>query len=612
MKSLRERFGRIAPAAASPSPASLADWGDWIWPKGLATAVTTGDVGDVVRKWNTLSTLGAGAIADIDSAGCIMLRRRPLAVDVWIGGGDRWWYPAREATVRQTRIEGLPIVETRMKVGDADVVLTAWADESGDARGRVMLQLSTELEVPVVAAIVVRPIGLFGPGRINEARISGELMIADRLPVVQLPREPGDAAVGSREQGDVHLKLGDELVGETSIEATDGSATIAAMLPLAPGVDQIVQVIDGRDEATVAPADLTQIVAGWKAHLNTGASIELPGWPKHVPPSLLSGMLGAVATAGPQPGEERPLSDDALLTCGLAQAGFGWAAATTLEPLLEAVTEGAIPRSEWASVAASCVAVGSLTADHAPLERNADTVATLVGHALAGGTIEPVDAVTTMRAAAGDLAAEDTAQIRPGAPSPGDARAIGRLGMLPVGVDWAAVHRAAEQVDGLRDASALGLAMVSGARGGTSFDGAVPTRALAGTTWRWSTSTDGPGLDRGCGDSPHARAALFLGLRAQAIQEVDGGLDLLPGFSSSWLGRNLDVKGLPTRYGTLSFHVRWHGARAALLWEIDPIDADALPTITARALDPTFSTTEGSGEALLEAPASAEGALPST
>lgn len=602
MKSLRERFGRTASSSGVPPIEQLAEWGDWIWPKGMATAVTSGDPVDVVRKWNTLSTLGAGAVADVDAAGCIMLRNRPLAVDVWIGGGDRWWYPPREATVRQSRIEGLPVVETRMKVGDADVVFTAWADESGDARGRVMLQLSTELEVPVVAAIVLRPLTMFGPGSITEARVSGDLMIADRLPVVQLPREAGDTATGSRTDGDVHLKLGDELIGEASITTEDGSATIAAMLPLAPGIDQIVQIIDGREEGTVAPADLHQIVAGWKSHLNTGASIELPGWPKHVPPSLLSGMLGAVASPRPHPGEERPLSDDALLCCGLAQAGFGWAAATMLDPLLEAVTEGGIPRSEWPSVAAACVALGALSSDHAPLERNPDTLATVIGHAVATGAIEPVDAATTMRAAAGDLAADDTAQIRPGTAIAGDARATGRLGMLPAAADWGPVHAAAAQVDGLRDANELGLAMISGARGGDPFDAATPTRALAGTTWRWSTGTDGPGLDRGCGDSPHSRAALFLGLRAQAIHEVDGGLDLLPGFSKSWLGRNLDVNRLPTRYGQLSFHLRWHGARAALLWELDLHDGATPPVFTVRSIDPTFRNEATSGESLLEAP----------
>lgn len=601
MKSLRERFGRSDRTESVSSPGQLVSWGDWVWPRGLATAVSTGSVDDVVRKWNTLSTLGTGAIADVDSGGCIVLRNRPVAIDVWIGGGDRWWFPSREATVRQTRIEGLPVVETRMKVGDADVVLTAWADEGGDARGRVMVQLSTELEVPVVAAIVVRPLGLFGPGSINELRVVGNLIVADHLPLVQLPREPGDSAVGSIEKGDVHHKLGDDLVGETTVTAEDGSATLAAMLPLAPGIDQIVQIIDGRDEVTGEPADLQQIVAGWKSHLNAGTSIALPGWPKHVPPSLLSGLLGAVASSPRHPGEERSRSDDAMICNALAQAGFGWAAATMLEPLLEAVTEGSIGRTDWPLVAAACVSVAVLTDDHALLERNADTVGTLVGHALASGCVEPADAVETLRVAAGDRAASDAASIVPGALRVVDALAIGRTGRLPTGTDWSAVHAAASEVSGLRSAADLGLAMVSGARGGTPFDAATPTRALAGSTWRWASDTAGPGLDQGTGDSPHSRAALFLGLRAQAIEEVAGGVDLLPGFSSSWLGRNLDVHRLPTPHGTLSFHLRWHGARAALLWELEANDRPT-PTITVGAIDPGFSTTASSGETLLEAP----------
>ena len=49
--------------------------------------------------------------------------------------------------------------------------------------------------------------------------------------------------------------------------------------------------------------------------------------------------------------------------------------------------------------------------------------------------------------------------------------------------------------------------------------------------------------------------------------------------------------------------VRWHGARPALLWE-----ASAPMRLTCTGLDPTWSSTEPRGEALLQAPP--EGAAP--
>jgi hypothetical protein len=73
------------------------------------------------------------------------------------------------------------------------------------------------------------------------------------------------------------------------------------------------------------------------------------------------------------------------------------------------------------------------------------------------------------------------------------------------------------------------------------------------------------------------------------------------------VGQNLEVHDAPTHHGLLSFAVRWHGDRPALLWDLRP-HAGRAPSavrLTAPGLDPSWSTTEAKGEALLAA-----GALP--
>ena len=40
----------------------------------------------------------------------------------FIAADDRWYEPARETTVRQRQISGVPIVETRVKVPGGDAV----------------------------------------------------------------------------------------------------------------------------------------------------------------------------------------------------------------------------------------------------------------------------------------------------------------------------------------------------------------------------------------------------------------------------------------------------------------------------------------------------------
>jgi hypothetical protein len=95
-----------------------------------------------------------------------------------------------------------------------------------------------------------------------------------------------------------------------------------------------------------------------------------------------------------------------------------------------------------------------------------------------------------------------------------------------------------------------------------------------------------------------ADPAGFLGaLRAALVRERSRAIDLLPGFPPEWLGQSLTVDALPLRGGSLSFAVRWHGARPALLW-------DAPPGLHLRTpvLDPEWSSGAAVGETLLAEP----------
>jgi hypothetical protein len=77
---------------------------------------------------------------------------------------------------------------------------------------------------------------------------------------------------------------------------------------------------------------------------------------------------------------------------------------------------------------------------------------------------------------------------------------------------------------------------------------------------------------------------------------------LLP---TSWRGQGLEVHDAPTAYGKLSFALRWHGDRPALLWELRPWEANGPIRLRAPGLDPRWSSVEPNGEALL-APVPAE------
>jgi hypothetical protein len=88
--------------------------------------------------------------------------------------------------------------------------------------------------------------------------------------------------------------------------------------------------------------------------------------------------------------------------------------------------------------------------------------------------------------------------------------------------------------------------------------------------------------------------------RRRLVAERGTNVELLPGFHAGWLGQHLAVHDAPCQAGPVSFAVRWHGARPALLWDV-PRDV----TITVPVLDPAFSSTDAKGETLLAEPSGA-------
>ena len=82
------------------------------------------------------------------------------------------------------------------------------------------------------------------------------------------------------------------------------------------------------------------------------------------------------------------------------------------------------------------------------------------------------------------------------------------------------------------------------------------------------------------------------------VSESADGLDLLAAPEQSWLGQPIDVRGLVTRHGAVSFSVRWHGERPALLWELE---SERPVLIRCPGLDPEWSSSDATGEALLRA-----------
>src|SRR5439155_1947885 len=124
-------------------------------------------------------------------------------------------------------------------------------------------------------------------------------------------------------------------------------------------------------------------------------------------------------------------------------------------------------------------------------------------------------------------------------------------------------------------------------------------------TFTWPEAIH-PQLPGGCmGDGHHGWAAAdFLSfVRNLLVREVGDlatpALALCSMLPDDWWGRALEVHDAPTHAGTLSYAVRWHGERPALLWELVRHDDVPVTWLTAPGLDPSWSSEEPRGEVLL-------------
>jgi hypothetical protein len=88
-------------------------------------------------------------------------------------------------------------------------------------------------------------------------------------------------------------------------------------------------------------------------------------------------------------------------------------------------------------------------------------------------------------------------------------------------------------------------------------------------------------------------AAFLTMLRSALIGDMDGPIELLDDWPAEWRGLPLDVRDAPTRRGLVSYSVRWHDDRAALLWDVP----DGV-TIRIPGFDLKWSSTEPRGETL--------------
>lgn len=519
-----------------PSPRSLS--AGWLQPRSAG-------------HWTTIGTLDGQRRGVVDPAGLVTIDDEGWSLDWWVGAEDRWHLPAQEVAVRQSLVSGSPVVETRLRVPSGDAVHRAYAARAVDGTEALVVEIENASKIPFAVALALRPHTQVGVGRITSLELDGSWVLVDGRRAILLARSPGRATLHDAVAGDsAHVVFagGAATVGPMSVRCTDGLAQGALIFPLAHTATLRVVLPLGDSPATLTPADYpsaTQVASGWSTLAASGLRLELPD--RRVRDAVVAStrhlLLGGARAAE----VADPEVASALDLLGFSHEARGQ---LTGDPL-------SLVRSDQPGTAlAAVIQHWELTRDRSYAGTVVDLVAALVRRL--GRTVDD-DARRGRSALAGAASLLAAA---------GEARASS---------DVQATQR--------RDGDLEDLLVEPGA------DRLDALLASATGTWTWASGSIGHDLRR--------NAELVSIVRQRLVTDRAAELILTPVVPESWLGQGWELHDAPTRHGRLSFAVRWHGDRPALLWELVPHEGAGPVRLTIPGLDPAWSTVDVSGEALL-------------
>lgn len=598
---------------------TAADLGDgWVKPSWMlrsAAAAGASPVAGTTVGWTSIGNLYSDRRAAVDPRGLVSPWADDWSLDWWIGAEDRWHVPSREANVRQALLGGAPVVETRMRVPGGDIVHRAWALRSATAGGNeelLVVEVENASSVPVALALAIRPYGVRAMAPIDEIAVHDTVVTIDGRVALHLPRPASAVVAGDGSGGDcaeetfsgataVALPTGyRDAFGRASaalVFALTHTSTLRVVLPLAEqDATRSERRIRSRVEAArpdiAALPGADAVSRGWSVQVDRGLRAVVPD--RRLQDALDANRRHLLLAHG--------IDRSVAAAATLDRFGFHAEAAETLAelPARQRANGAFRPDVDGVDEARATTTALSALADHCHLTHDAEFL---------------VAAVPAVAGAAQWLDRERRrGRLVPGAAEVAALRSAARM-LDDAGEDAAAItaahfaDEAAAAVDPLAPAS------------GSSADPTPDTEtalarmlAEASSTWTWSAGDDG-----------HATGAIttFCDLvRDALVGDSADGLALAPVFPRTWYGQGVEAHGVPTTHGRLSFAVRWHGSRPALLWELTPHGApsgeaeaeaedaagidDAVdgrgPRITCPGLDPAWSTDLLRGEALLAEP----------
>ena len=212
----------------------------------------------------TTGVLGQRWRASVTPWGAVESWADGRVLDWHIAADDRWHSPEREAAVRQRRVDGSAVVETRVRVPDGDVVQTVFS--VADHGGLTVIEVENASPLPVVVAFT-----------------HGDLLS------VRPPSAPIEGI--TLPSGSVAFPLGHHSTLTVALPHGGGRGTLPAGLPTAAGVARGWSAIVDRAGRMLLPEER---VGEWVAEQRCELALCGPDDPAADPVAFLLGVAALV------------------------------------------------------------------------------------------------------------------------------------------------------------------------------------------------------------------------------------------------------------------------------------------------------------------------------
>ena len=233
----------------------------------------TGAGSDTRSAAITIGVLGGKRDATVDRSGVVSPRATTWELDWWIGADDRWRVPAHEAAVRQQLVDGMPVVQTSMRVPGGDAVQRVYGVPAGDVGEVAVVEIANESPAPFVAALVVR-----GASALD---LDGASVWADGRSAIRTPRPPSRWAASVDGSTEATVVSGAASDGPFAHRQDRAARLVGAFLfpvahrtSLRAVVTLGTQGIGATEPGALPDADA--VARGWRAQLDRGLRVELP------------------------------------------------------------------------------------------------------------------------------------------------------------------------------------------------------------------------------------------------------------------------------------------------------------------------------------------------